>query len=468
MTSPIVLKPSITIGALTVAQALMPPLIAGGVLLLETALLRVPFTTPYALLAVLVVVLSAALLPVKQPPTEQVMVTRRALVLRIAVRWMVVLSLLLAVGYSTKSSDQLARRVVLSWAVLTPALLIFVGLLTRDALMRELSNPANARRAIFVGCNDISLSLAERLAANSAAGLIVDGFFDDRGPERLSPALCPLLRGSLNDIVDYVQQHAIDVIFVALPVGHLSRAQKLLDDLRDTTASIYYAPTIFPFDAIQSGTSEFLGIPLIALCETPFHGYRGLSKRITDVVLATSILLPAAPVMLLTAVLVRLTSPGPVIFKQRRYGLDGREIVVYKFRTMTVMQDGEQVPQATRADSRVTPLGRWLRRTSIDELPQLVNVLQGRMSLVGPRPHAVAHNELYRRLIKGYMVRHKVTPGMTGLAQVHGLRGETRDLAQMQARLRYDLEYLRNWSPLLDLKILLKTLAIVIRFDRAY
>jgi lipopolysaccharide/colanic/teichoic acid biosynthesis glycosyltransferase len=172
--------------------------------------------------------------------------------------------------------------------------------------------------------------------------------------------------------------------------------------------------------------------------------------------------------MLLTALLIKLTSSGPVIFRQRRYGLDGREIIVYKFRTMTVLQDGDVVPQATRADTRITPLGRLLRRSSIDELPQLINVLQGRMSLVGPRPHAVAHNELYRKLIKGYMIRHKVTPGMTGLAQVHGLRGETQNIEQMQARLRYDLEYLRNWSPLLDVKILLKTLAIVVHNDRAY
>ena len=165
---------------------------------------------------------------------------------------------------------------------------------------------------------------------------------------------------------------------------------------------------------------------------------------------------------------MRLTSPGPAIFKQRRYGLDGQQITVYKFRTMTVTEDGESVRQATQHDPRITPLGRLLRRTSIDELPQLLNVLQGRMSLVGPRPHAVAHNEQYRKLIKGFMMRHKVAPGMTGLAQVHGFRGETHTLDQMEARLKYDLDYLRNWSPLLDLKILFKTVVIVARGDKAY
>jgi putative colanic acid biosynthesis UDP-glucose lipid carrier transferase len=209
-------------------------------------------------------------------------------------------------------------------------------------------------------------------------------------------------------------------------------------------------------------------VPLIALCETPFHGTRGVSKRITDLTLATLIIIPVAPIMLLIALLVRLSSPGPAIFKQRRYGLDGRQITVYKFRTMKVTEDGDLIRQATQADSRITPLGRLLRRTSLDELPQLLNVLQGRMSLVGPRPHAVAHNEQYRKLIKGYMLRHKVAPGMTGLAQVHGMRGETQTLEQMEARIKYDLEYLRNWSPLLDLKILFKTLLIVTRGDKAY
>jgi len=272
----------------------------------------------------------------------------------------------------------------------------------------------------------------------------------------------------LKDIIEYVQANGVDVIFVALPVSHLARVQKLLDDLRDTTVSIYYVPMVFPFDTIQGGTSEFLGVPLIALCETPFHGTRGVSKRLTDLLLAGLILMPVAPVMLLIGLLVRVTSPGPAIFKQRRYGLDGQEIMVYKFRTMTVTEDGGSIKQATKDDQRITPLGRMLRRTSLDELPQLLNVLQGRMSLVGPRPHAVAHNELYRKLIKGYMVRHKVAPGMTGWAQVHGMRGETQTLEQMEQRVKYDLDYLRNWSPLLDLKILARTVLIVLRGDKAY
>jgi putative colanic acid biosynthesis UDP-glucose lipid carrier transferase len=204
------------------------------------------------------------------------------------------------------------------------------------------------------------------------------------------------------------------------------------------------------------------------MCETPFYGYRGVRKRLLDFTLTLLSMPIVLPIMAIIALLVRLTSPGPAIFKQRRYGLDGDEIVVYKFRSMRVTEDNGTIAQATRDDPRVTPLGRVLRKYSLDEIPQLINVLQGRMSLVGPRPHAVSHNELYRGLIKGYMVRHKVMPGITGLAQVHGHRGETQELAQMEARVHYDLEYLRRWTLWLDIKILVQTVGQLLGHRSAY
>ncbi len=468
MTNPVVFKHTLPIGLLSVAQTFVLPVLAAALLVFERWCFHLGFDSQFTIMLLLVLILGAALL---QPPAglmPQLIGGRRQLIMRITLRWLILLFSLLAVGYATKSSGYFSRRMVLTWAVTTPGLLIGAALLMREALNQMLSDPASARRAIFVGYNDISVSLAQRVEVNSSAALRIAGFFDDRAPERLGTSRHALLKGGLKDIVGYVKRNAIDVIFVALPVSHLSRVQALLDDLRDTTVSTYYVPMVFPFDTIQGGTSEFLGVPLIALCETPFHGYRGVRKRLTDLILATAILLPAAPLMLLIAWLVRQSSPGPVIFRQRRYGLDGQEIVVYKFRTMTVTEDGDAIAQATREDSRITPIGRVLRRTSLDELPQLFNVLQGRMSLVGPRPHAVAHNELYRKLIKGYMVRHKVAPGITGWAQVHGMRGETQTLEEMEARLKYDLDYLRNWTPLLDLKILAKTLVIVARGDKAY
>jgi putative colanic acid biosynthesis UDP-glucose lipid carrier transferase len=210
------------------------------------------------------------------------------------------------------------------------------------------------------------------------------------------------------------------------------------------------------------------GIPVVAVCETPFYGINGLVKRASDIVLALAILVLISPLMVAIAIGVKRSSPGPILFRQRRYGLDGREIVVYKFRSMKVLEDGNVIRQATKDDDRVTPFGAYLRRTSLDELPQFINVLQGRMSVVGPRPHAVAHNEMYRKLIKGYMIRHKVRPGITGWAQVNGLRGETDTLDKMKERIEYDLEYLRNWSLLLDLKIVVKTVFVVLRKQNAY
>jgi putative colanic acid biosynthesis UDP-glucose lipid carrier transferase len=209
-------------------------------------------------------------------------------------------------------------------------------------------------------------------------------------------------------------------------------------------------------------------IPVVAVCETPFWGINGVLKRASDLVLASAILVVIAPLMAAIAIGVKLSSPGPALFKQRRYGVDGREIIVYKFRTMNVLEDGVAITQATREDPRVTPFGAVLRRYSLDELPQFINVLQGRMSVVGPRPHAVAHNELYRKLIKSYMIRHKVKPGITGWAQVNGLRGETDDLEKMKARIEHDLAYLRNWSLRLDLQIVLKTVFVMLKGQNAY
>jgi len=227
-------------------------------------------------------------------------------------------------------------------------------------------------------------------------------------------------------------------------------------------------PDIFVSDLIQARVDSIADLPVVAVCETPFYGLNGLLKRASDIVFSLVILALIAPLLVAIAIGIKRTSPGPVLFKQRRYGVDGRKIMVYKFRTMTVAEDGDIVRQATKNDSRVTPFGAFLRRTSLDELPQFINVLQGRMSVVGPRPHAVAHNELYRKLIRGYMIRHKVKPGITGLAQVNGLRGETDTVDKMKARIDYDLTYLRNWSLLLDLQIILKTVAVVLGNKNAY
>ncbi|MDP1666752.1 MAG: undecaprenyl-phosphate glucose phosphotransferase [Methylobacter sp.] len=326
-------------------------------------------------------------------------------------------------------------------------------------------------RAVIVGLSDLSRKLTHKFRQNPLLRVGCMGFFDDRWSERLSEDKQhqpETLLGSIASAAEFVKTYNVQHIYIALPLSAQPRVMALLDELRDTTASIYFVPDIVSFDLIQANISTIDGIPIVAICESPFVGINSIIKRISDVVLSLFILLLIAPLMLLIAIGIKLSSPGPVLFKQRRYGLDGKEIVVYKFRSMTVMEDNEQVNQATRNDPRITRLGGFLRKTSLDELPQFINVLQGHMSVVGPRPHAISHNEMYRSLIKGYMIRHKVKPGITGWAQINGFRGETDVLEKMQARIDYDLDYLRNWSLFLDLLIIFKTISVVIRDKNAY
>ncbi len=466
ISQPIIFRQHVSVApAILWLQSVVPPIVAGASLYLVTQFFGVKFSNEFVVLGILVTALALVLLPTRNVSVH-LLAGRLPLVVGVITRWAILLSVLLALAYVTKLSAEFSRRVVLTWALLTPALLIVVTLVLQELARRLLAEPVNSRRAAFVGCNETSVCLASRLARHSELGISVAGFFDDRNGERAGAGL--RLLGKFSDVVDYVKACGIDVIFVAMPLRHDIRVRSLIDELGDTTASIYYVPDVLVFDLIQARTSEILGVPVVAMCETPFHGYRGLVKRLMDVGIAGMTLTIAAPLMIAIAIAIKWTSRGSVIFKQRRYGLDGREFNVYKFRTMTVSDDGAHIRQVTRNDHRVTPLGRFLRRYSLDELPQLINVLQGRMSLVGPRPHAVAHNEECRKQIKRYMVRHKVLPGITGLAQVSGCRGETARLEDMQARVSLDLEYLRNWSPGLDLQILLLTVFEVIRAEKAY
>jgi putative colanic acid biosynthesis UDP-glucose lipid carrier transferase len=467
MTQPLLFKQSFAIAVLAGLQAVMPAVVAVAALYVTIIFFGIVFDRSSEAI-IIVAVLCLILVQAPREVTTQLTSARIASVMDVIFRWLLLLAVMLAIGYVTKSLTDYPRRIFLTWAVVTPVALIFSTLAMQEVMHHFLMNAFDNRSAIFAGYNNSSLELARRLKNNPAMRLQVSGFFDDRSSDRLGIEPDAKLVGTLSDLSAYVKEHGTDVIFIALPIRHVKRVMNLLDDLRDTTASIYYVPDVFVFDLIQARSGEIHGIPVVAMCETPFYGYRGVTKRLTDIGLSVVILLLFLPVLLLVAVLVKVSSPGPIIFKQRRYGLDGREIGVYKFRTMTVTEDGGQIRQASRSDNRITRIGAILRRTSLDELPQLINVLQGRMSLVGPRPHAVAHNEEYRKLIKGYMVRHKVLPGITGLAQVNGCRGETSQLEEMEARVNYDLDYLRRWTPMLDIKIILLTAIRIFRDDKAY
>lgn len=382
--------------------------------------------------------------------------------------WGAIVCGLLFIGYATKLSDTYSRKVVLTWFLWTPVLTFLAHEGTRFFCHRVLRVKYKTRYAAIVGINDLSRRLATTIRRNPRLGIKIEGFFDDRAAERTGTLQEDRLLGRFSELSALIKQKKIDTIFIALPLMHQKRILDLVDSLRDTTASIYYVPNVFLFDLIQARLDNLDGVPVVALCETPFYGMQALIKRVSDIIMASLFLLLASPLMILIAIGVKLSSAGPILFKQRRYGLDGEEILVYKFRSMTVCEDGDTVIQAKINDSRVTPIGQFIRKTSLDELPQFINVLQGSMSVIGPRPHAIAHNEEYRKKIKGYMIRHKVKPGITGLAQVRGLRGETETLEKMEARVEADLEYMRNWSLALDFKILLETFVVLIKRENAY
>jgi putative colanic acid biosysnthesis UDP-glucose lipid carrier transferase len=381
--------------------------------------------------------------------------------------WLWVAGLLVFLGLATGLYLQFPQALVIHWLWMAPAFQWLGHLLFRLITPFVMTAGGYPKRAVLVGCNELGRHLVAEINAHPMQGIQFDGYFDDRSLERLDIGQSRLI-GKFADVANYVRLNRIDIIYLALPMATQPRILALLDSLNDTTASVYFVPDIFVTDLIQARMDAVGRVPVLAVCDTPFSGVNGIVKQGSDIVLACLILVLCSPLLLVVALLVKFTSPGPVIFRQRRYGLDGREIIVYKFRSMTVCEDGSDIPQARKGDSRLTCIGEFLRKTSIDELPQFINVLQGRMSIVGPRPHAVAHNEMYRKLIKGYMVRHKVKPGITGWAQVNGFRGETKTLDKMQARVDYDLEYLRNWSLQLDLYVVARTVLLVFKDNSAY
>jgi putative colanic acid biosynthesis UDP-glucose lipid carrier transferase len=381
----------------------------------------------------------------------------------IVVGWVLLAALLMLLGYASRYLRIFPKQLVLTFLWVAPLSQIGAHILIRSLAPLFSEVDGTSRPTVIVGMNDQGLALARRLSESSYGSTYLLGFFDDRKTDRLNgDDKFPLL-GRIAELASFIKTQHVQTIYISLPMASQPRILDLLDDMRDTTASIYFVPDFFVTDLIQGRIDMVCGMPVVAVCETPFRGADGLIKRVSDIVLSVLILLLISPLFIAISLAVKITSPGPVIFKQRRYGLDGAEILVYKFRSMTVCEDGESIRQAQKGDNRITPLGAFLRRTSLDELPQFLNVLQGRMSIVGPRPHAVAHNELYRKIIKGYMVRHKVRPGITGWAQVNGFRGETETVDKMRSRVEYDLDYLRNWSLRLDLYIIMKTVFIVLR-----
>jgi putative colanic acid biosysnthesis UDP-glucose lipid carrier transferase len=383
----------------------------------------------------------------------------------IVTSWVSLLGILVLCGYATRSLGFFDSEVIIWWAVLTPMVQWLAVVAGRSLVRSRAASPERRRSAVVIGAGPLGVKVAAALQEGREQGLDFIGYFDDRTDARVHTEASSKRLGSLKEASRYVASNKVHEVYITLPLGSQPRIVELLEELQGTTASLFFVPDVFGISIIQGRLQDMNGVPVVGICETPFTGTNALVKRVSDMVLGSIILVLISPILAAVALGVKLSSPGPAIFKQRRNGLDGSEIVVYKFRSMRAMDNGPVVKQATKDDPRITKFGAFIRRTSLDELPQFINVLQGRMSIVGPRPHAVAHNEQYRQIIKAYMVRHKVKPGITGWAQVNGHRGETDTLDKMEARVEYDLEYLRNWSLGLDLQIIARTAKLML-FDR--
>ena len=448
-----------------VIKSLLNPVVAVLVLALCLAWREEPLRGPYFLIAVLGFAGAAELLGVAQVGGRDGWRDALQQLADLTLRWILFTACVWMLMDISALGDHFDDRVLLSWGLLTPLAAWTAQWGAHHVLLR----PAQPlRRAVIVGVTPLGVRLESTLRDDRLLRIEVAGYFEDRAACRIAPLKPGQLLGKCSEVVDYVLRNDINVVYLTLPMNHDPRVLALLEGLRDSTVSIYFVPDLFSFNLIQARFDLINGIPLVAVRESPFYGVRALAKRLTDVLIAGAATLILLPVLAFVAAGVRITSPGPVVFRQKRYGLDGKAITVYKFRSMTVTEDGDRsYTQVSRGDARVTPFGAFIRRTSLDELPQLFNVLEGSMSIVGPRPHAVAVNEQYRRLIPGYMVRHKVKPGITGWAQVNGYRGGD-DLGSMTKRIEFDLEYLRHWSLWLDIMILFRTAIMVLTDKRAY
>ncbi len=372
--------------------------------------------------------------------------------------WGLTVLLLLPIGFFAKVSSDFSRIVIGGWIVASGLGLMSWRLVFRQVLRRMRAKGFNSRTAVIVGLNDNALRMRDQINSAPDLGIRFSGFFDDRGSRRLhEDHPDEVLLGSINELIERTKKGEFDLIFIALPLKAQKRIAQILDRCGDTTASVHLIPDFFTYNLLHARMGAVGDVQTLSIYETPILGFNDFLKRSFDIVFSSLVLLLIAAPMLVIATAVKFTSPGPVIFKQVRYGLDGRRIFVWKFRSMSTQDNGDKIIQATKGDARITKVGAFIRKTSLDELPQFINVLQGRMSVVGPRPHAVAHNEEYRQLIPYYMLRHKVKPGITGWAQINGFRGETDTLDKMEGRVDYDLDYIRNWSLLMDIKIVFLT-----------
>ncbi|EOX3896481.1 undecaprenyl-phosphate glucose phosphotransferase [Vibrio alginolyticus] len=374
----------------------------------------------------------------------------------VCVAWAVTSALIFIVLYFSEVHTLYDNTILALWFAITPALLLAWRVTFRTGLAYLRKKGFNTRTAIIIGQTPHGITLANEIQNHTEHGVLFDGFYDERSSDRLPNSDYPI-KGAVDHALERAKKGEVDYVYIAMPMHAKERIASLLNQFSDTTANTYLIPDFLTYNLLHSRWAQIGQVQTLSVFDTPFAGISSWVKRFEDILFSSIILVLIAPILFVIAIGIKATSKGPVIFKQHRYGLDGRKIEVWKFRSMTTMDQGSNVKQATKNDPRITPFGGFLRRTSLDELPQFINVLQGTMSIVGPRPHAVAHNEEYRQIVDRYMLRHKVKPGITGWAQINGYRGETDTLEKMEKRVEFDLDYIHHWSVWMDIKIIFMT-----------
>ncbi len=453
-------------GSSTQVQGALYAAVTAGTLPLILLFSGLGFTLPYQVLALLAGMLSYFSLQNLKLTSSWDVRARGGNGLALLSTWSRIVAGLVLLGCATGYRQYFSPHILVIWFVAAPLTLVLIGAQLRGMIASGHSS-STTRKAVIVFANETARQFASRLLAARSHEVL--GYFDDRDPARVGNVLSILPRlGTTRNLAEFVAKHKVDVVFISLPATNSERALSVAELLGDTTASLYFIPDFCPVNQYVARAIELNSMPVLEVMETPFYGADALLKRLFDIAFSLCALAALGLPMLAIAAAIRATSAGPALFLQKRYGLNGREFKVFKFRTMYVADRSQELVQVSREDRRVTPIGRFLRRTSLDELPQFINVLIGDMSVVGPRPHTVVHNEYYRRQVKRYMSRHKVKPGITGLAQINGMRGETSTIEAMDARIRYDIEYIRNWSVRRDMAIILKTALVFLKDENAY
>ncbi len=372
--------------------------------------------------------------------------------------WSLAWFCVIAILFMLKESHHVSRVVIVAWLLLTHVLIIIYKINLRWFVGKLRTLDYGIRTVAFAGAGQLSTEVAKVFMQNPWLGVRVYSFYDDNAELENQKLLGVTIRGNLEKLVEDAMARKFNEVYIALPLYADSRIKYLLSQLSNTPCRVKFVPDIFAFELLQSKWFDVGGIPVFSVYDSPLDGLGKIMKRFEDIILSFAIILFISPALVLIALGVRFTSKGPIIFRQKRYGMDGKEFWVWKFRTMKVCEEDGEIVQATQNDVRVTPFGSFLRRNSLDELPQFFNVLTGQMSVVGPRPHAKYHDDYYSKLIPGYSQRHLIKPGLTGWAQINGYRGETNTLEKMEKRIQFDIDYIRRWSIWFDLKIVFLTI----------